>query len=173
MPRREPSRRPLRRGTPPNVPPELRHANELMEAGQHAQAAVAFEKIARRNAARNGARAPMLFLRAGRAYLLAGDKINGMSHLKQGLSMIATRGDWMPLHRLGQRSVNELNELGYRSEAQEIADYLAATIPVSSETAPQTQTHANLPSNCSGCGATVDAEDVECAYCGSPIQGDD
>ena len=176
-----PFRRGFRRAAPLTVPPELRRANELMDSGQHADAALAFERIAERTAARSGARAPLFFLRAGRAYLLAGAAAKGIPLLKQGLSMIAVRRDWEPLQRFGQRTVGELNELGYISEAEEISAYLAATLPEYSAKFATAQNRADLPTHCPGCGAPLRTDEVEwldektaeCVYCGNPVRGDD
>lgn len=180
--RRRPFRHPFRRGGPRRVPPELRRANELMEAGHHAQAAEAFEKIARRADARRRSRAPHFHLRAGRAYILAGNIENGMPHIKKALASFAAKGQWEPLQRFGQRTVDEVNELGYTAQAQEIADYLSRNLP---EKGAQRQAaspkNATLPTHCPGCGAPLRADEVdwidkltaECIYCSSPVRGED
>ncbi len=180
MRRRGPFRRGFRRAAPRSVPPELRRANELRETGSHAQAAVAFEKIARRSAARRGPRAPIFFLRAGQAYALAGESLKGVSLLKEGLSIIAKRKDWAALQRLGQRTVAELTEAGLYAEADEIGIYLAKILPENA-TVPQEESRPSLPTNCPGCGAPlrpdevewIDKKTAECAYCGNPVQGED
>jgi hypothetical protein len=177
--RGRPLRRPFRRPGPPRVPPELRRANELMDAGHHAEAAVAFEEIARRADARRIPRAPHFHLRAGRAYFLAKNPEKGMPHLKKGLTTIATHYQWEPLQRLGQRAVDELNELGYQAEADEIAAFLVEKLPAG-EAPPSTASHPSLPTHCPGCGAPllsdevewVDRNTAECLYCGSPVRGE-
>ena len=180
--RRRPFRRPFRRGGPRRVPPELRRANELMEAGHHAQAAEAFEKIARRAAARRGPRAPHFHLRAGRAYILAGNIENGMPHIKKALASFAAKRQWEPLDRFGQRAIIELNEMGYNAQAQEIEDYLSDKLPEKAAP-PQriSQIKATLPTHCPGCGAPLRADEVDwidqqtagCIYCSSPVRGED
>jgi len=180
MRRRGSFRRPFRRANPMSVPPELRRANELRETGSHAQAAVAFEQIARRSVARRGVRAPLFFLRAGQAYALAGESLKGLSLLKEGLGIIAKRKDWADLQRIGQRAIAELNEANLYAEADEVSAYLTTILPENIEI-PQTQIRAKLPSNCSGCGAPVHSDEVEwidqktaeCVYCGSPVRGED
>lgn len=175
-----PVRRPFRRGAPFRVPPELRHANELRETGSHDQAALAFEEIARRTAARNGVRAPIYFLRAGQAYALAGESLKGLALLKEGLGIIAKRRDWAALQRLGQRTVAELNEAGCYAEADEISVYLATILPANLATSP-TESQPTLPAHCPGCGAPlrtdevewIDEQTAECLYCGSPVRGED
>ncbi len=180
--RRRPFRHPFRRGGPRRVPPELRRANELMEAGHHAQAAEAFEKIARRADARRRSRAPHFHLRAGRAYILAGNIENGMPHIKKGLASFAAKGQREPLNRFGQRALVELKELGYAAQAQEIDDYLSDKLPEKA-TPPQriSQIKATLPTHCPGCGAPLRTDEVdwidqhtaECIYCSSPVRGED
>ena len=94
--------------------------------------------------------------------------------------MIAMRRDWAPLQRFGQRTVDELNELGYSTEAQEIADYLASVLPKGVEQAAPNEKRASLPTHCPDCGAPVrtdevewiDTETAECVFCGSPVRGE-
>ena len=57
-------RRELRRGFAPDIPPMLQRANELLAIGQYAEAAEAFEQMARGAQARGGPRAGLLY--AGR-----------------------------------------------------------------------------------------------------------
>jgi len=180
--RRRPFHRPFRRGGPRRVPPELRRANELMEAGHHKQAAEAFEKIARRADARRGPRAPHFHLRAGRAHILSGTVDSGMPHIKKALASFAKKGQLEPLHRFGQRVVDELNELGYTAQAQEIADYLSENFPEKAAPSQRmSQKKATLPTHCPGCGAPLRTDEVdwidnhtaECIYCSSPVRGED
>lgn len=178
--RRRPLRRPFRRTGLRGVPPELKRANKLMEAGNYNEAATAFEKIARLADARRGPRAPHFHLRAGRAYILDGQTPKGMEHLKRGLSAFAARRQWEVLDRIGQRSVNELNEHGLVTEAQEIADYLQKTLPEMPVRGRTTSARATLPTHCPGCGGPIRLDEVEwldnltaeCIYCGSPVRGE-
>ena len=181
MRRNRPPRRPFRRPSPRGVPPELRHANELLENGEYAEAAVAFEKIAKQADRRRGPRAPHFHLRAGQAYILCDEADKGMAHIRQGLGAIAARKHWEPFQRLGQRVVDELNGLGHTKEADEILAYITAKLPDGRFTPSQARefrpTH---PTHCSGCGAPVRADEVEwidlqtaeCIYCGNPIRGE-
>ncbi len=179
MRRRPPFRRPLRRSGPRRVPPALKHANELMESGNYAEAAPAFEKIAQRVEARGGARAVHFHLRAGRAYILAENTKKGMTHLKHALMVMTAKKHWEPLQRFGQRAVDELNELGLEKEAQEIAALLTEKLPERS-TFAQAKSRPALPTQCSGCGAPIrsdevewiDEETAECIFCGNPVRGE-
>ena len=178
--RRRPLRRPFRRVGPRGVPPELRGANELMGNGNYAEAARAFEKISLGAEARRGARAPIFHLRAGRAYILSKDIQKGTTHLRRGLTMLAAKKQWEPLHRFGQRAVDELGELGYDKESQEIADLLEKRLPEKIELG-RDKFRATLPTLCSGCGAAIRSDEVmwidqdtaECAFCGNPVRGED
>ena len=180
MSRHRPFRRPFRRPGPRQVPPELRRANALMESGQYAEAANAFAHIAKQAERRRGPRAPIFHLRAGRAYAQAEIPGKAMPHLQKGLNMIAMRRDWAPLQRFGQRTVDELNELGYTTEAQEIADYLASVLPKSVEQTAPHEKQVSLPTHCPNCGAAVRADEVKwidaqtaaCIFCGSPVRGE-
>lgn len=175
-----PSRRPLRRAGARRVPPALRRANNLMESGDYAEAALAFEKIAQRAEARRGPRAPLFHLRAGKAFILAENVDKGMSHLRQGLGIMIKKGHWEPLQRFGQRTVDELNELGLEEEAGEIATLLAKKLP-EKEFAAQKTSRPALPTQCPHCGAPlrsdevmwIDTRDAECAFCGNPVRGED
>lgn len=173
--------RPFRRAFVPDIPPLLQRANELMSIGDYDGAAAAFEQLARGALARNGPRAPMLFLQAGRARILAGQVQPGTQHLKQGLSLLAARGQWPQFHKAGERAVQELNERGLSAEAQEISDYLKTTLPTGfvAPTATAAAKKPLLPTHCPGCGAPLRADEVEwldeataqCAFCGSPVRG--
>lgn len=181
MHKNRPFLRPFRRPGRRQVSPELRHANALMESGQFLEAASAFAHIAKQTERQRGPRAPIFHLRAGRAYAQADVPSKAMPHLKKGLSMIAIRRDWAPLQRFGQRTVDELNELGHTAEAQEIADYLASVLPKGlAQTAPPSDERVSLPTRCPGCGAPVRADEVEwidnqtaeCVFCGNPVRGE-
>ena len=113
---RRPFTRPMRRVMMGSVPPALQRANQLMAAGQYAQAADIFEQFARGALVRNGPRAPWFFLQAGQARILAGQIPAGMAHLQQGLSLFAARGQWQKLHNGGMRFVTELNAHGLTAE---------------------------------------------------------
>ena len=177
MRRRRPFRHPFRRPRPHRAPPELRRANELMEKGNYADAAIAFEKIARHTETRRGARAPHFHLRAGRAYILSEDVEKGMPHLTRGLTMLAAKKQWEPFHRFGQQAVDELKELGLDEESQEIADLLEKRSPEKIELR-RDKSRPTLPTQCSSCGAPIrsdevewiDEETAECLFCGNAVR---
>lgn len=180
-------RRPLRRAmmrqaVRPAVPPMLRRAHELMEAGDYPAAAEAFEQLARAGEARGHPKAGQMYLQAGRARILAGQKEAGFAHLKRGLGLMSAFPGQL-LH-VGRRVVGELNAQGLSAEAQEIAQWLEARLPVRPETAggafAAPARKPILPTHCPGCGGPVRADEVEwlddltaeCTWCGSPVRAE-
>jgi len=180
--RRSPGR-PLRRARAGAVPPALRHANQLMVSGQYGPAAEILEQFARGALTRGGPRAPWLFLQAGRARLLAGQVLVGMSHFQQGLSLFAARGQQQQLHQAGNRLVAELKERGLAAEARQVEDYLKTALPSGFAAVPVpdgTRPRPVLPTDCPDCGAPIRSDEVEwldevtaeCPYCGSAVRAE-
>lgn len=180
---RRPFARPFRRALAGKIPPALQRANQMMAAGQYAQAADIFERFARGALARNGPRAPWFFLQAGQARILAGQIPAGMAHLQQGLSLFAARGHWQKLHNGGMRLVRELNAHGLTAEAKQIEDTLKAILPGGFVAGPGTSAEKpkpTLPTNCPGCGGPIHSDEVEwtddataeCPYCGSAVRAE-
>jgi len=179
--------RPIRRGvirqaTRPNAPPMLQRAHELMASGNYPAAAEAFEQLARGAEARQHPKTGQLYLQAGSARILAGQKEAGFAHLKRGLGLLA--GQPVQLHHAGNRVVSELKEQGMTAEAQEITQWLKTNSPVQPETrrgAPAASARKPvLPTKCPSCGGPIRAEDVdwidevtvECNWCGSAVRAD-
>src|SRR5512137_1027326 len=93
--------RPIRPLGPPQIPPALQRANQMMAAGNYAAAAEIFEQFSRGAVNRDGPRAPWFLFQAGRARLLAGQVDMGVMHIREGLSLFAERGQWGDLQRTG------------------------------------------------------------------------
>jgi hypothetical protein len=161
--------------------PRVRRANELLEQGDYAGAASAFEELA----AGAGRRTPMLLIQAGRARILAGQIPQGMERLKEGIQSYATRGGhWRRVLRIGERLASELRTKGMESEAEELLDLLRKKMPVipprSDQTEPSERSRPRplLPTHCPSCGAPVHAGEVEwtdnntaeCDFCGNPLR---
>ncbi|MBM3151100.1 MAG: hypothetical protein FJZ96_02660 [Chloroflexi bacterium] len=181
---RRPFARPIRRAMMGEVPPLLRRANELMAMGNYGAAAEAFEQLARGAQMRGIPRDAQLFLQAGRCRILAGQVPLGMTHLKQGLSIIASRGNFQNLQNAGQRAIAELTQRGLSAEAAEIETLLKASIPAgftggAVAAAPAAKPRL-LPTSCPGCGGPIRSADVEwvdeataeCPYCGSAVRAE-
>ncbi len=175
--------RPFRRGMGvPNIPPMLQKANELLVAMDYAGAAAAFATLAARAEDRNGPRAPFFHIQAGRASILAGQKAEGYQQIKQGLLIIAGRGNFQRLNKVTHRLMDELKQHGMTKEADELGAWLKTVLPIGFTPAvdPQAAKKASLPTHCPGCGAPVRPDEVEwldeataeCAFCGSPVRGE-
>ncbi len=175
--------RPLRRPPILDIPPALRRANELMAVGDYPGAAQAFEELARGAVTRNGPRAPLLLLQAGRMRILADQVPIGMTHLQQGLEFFATRGQWQQFRNAGQRIVAELTQRGLTEQANQIEATLKSSLPAGFVPDPGTgreKAKRFLPTNCLGCGGPLHADEVEwtdeitaeCPYCGSAVRAE-
>ena len=175
-------RRAFGRGLAPDVPPLLQRANELLAQGDYGGASAAFEQLAQAAEGRNGPRAPMFFMQAGRTRLLAGQPVLGVAHLKHGLSLLAAHRQWGRFQQAGQRAVAGLNQHGLTAEAKNIADYVASALPAGFvTTAIQASARKPiLPTHCPSCGGVIRADEVEwldeitaeCDYCGSPVRAE-
>lgn len=170
-------RRQIRKTLAQEVPPILQEANFVFSKGEYGRAAELFEQIARVADGRGGPRAPLFYLQAGRARVLAGQAGLGMPSLKRGLELLAGRRQFQRLHQFGTRTVSELNEHGLKNEAAEIEAWLKTALPempLSEATAKKPV----LPTHCPSCGAPLRPDEVEwldevtaeCGYCGSPVR---
>jgi hypothetical protein len=173
--------RPSGRPPIPDILPALRRANELMVIGDYPGAAQAFEELARGAVTRNGPRAPLLLLQAGRMRILAGQVPLGMTHFQQGLELFAVRGQWQRYYISGQRVVAELSQRDLTEQAKQIEATLKNSLPagfVPGPVAGPERTKPVLPTNCTGCGGPLHTDEVEwtdeitaqCPYCGSAVR---
>ncbi len=173
-------RRDRRKEFAPGIPPILQEANLAFDKGEYGRAAQLFERIAEPADARNGPRAPLFHLQAGRARVLAGQVALGIPSLKRGLELLAQRKQLQRLHHMGIRTITELNERGFKSEAEEIEIWLKTLLPSmpSFETQTPPAKKPVLPTHCPSCGAPLRPDEVEwlddvtaeCGYCGSPVR---
>ncbi len=177
--------RPLRRAFAPDIPPLLRRANQMLSAGNYAEAASAYEQLARAAEARGGPRAPFFYIQAGRCKVMAGRPANGVEDLERGLGLFAMRGQVFKASNVGNRVIAELNQRGLKNEAQQVTDYLKELVPGVGQgggggAKPATSQRRALPSHCPGCGAPLRPDEVDwvdettatCEYCGSPVHGE-
>lgn len=170
-------RRHIRKSLAQDVPPILQEANFAFSKGEYGRAAELFEQIARAADGRGAPRAPLFHLQAGRARVLAGQAALGFPSLKRGLELLAQRGQLPRLRRFGTMTVNELNERGFRNEADEIAVWLESVLP-NAPSAENANARPALPTHCSSCGAPLRPDEIEwldqvtaeCGYCGSLIR---
>jgi hypothetical protein len=174
--------RPFRRAFAANIPPLLQRANQLMANGNYVEAASAFEQLARAAEARGGPRAPYFYIQSGRAKVMAGQTAGGMEYLQRGLGLFATRGQEGKVFNVGNRVVGELNQRGLSKEAQKVNAYIKSLLPDFDANlgAASPSKRPPLPTHCPGCGAPVRPDEVEwldeataeCAFCGSPVRGE-
>lgn len=172
-------RRQIRKTLAQDVPPVLQEANFVFDKGEYGRAGELFEQIAEKAEARGGPRAPIFYLQAGRARILAGQTALGLPSLKRGLELLVQRGQFPRLQQAGTRVIAELNERGLKNEAAEIEAWLKTALP----SVPSFGTSLKrpvLPTYCPACGAAVRPDEVdwldeitaECAYCGSPVRAE-
>jgi hypothetical protein len=183
FPMRRIFRRQIRKTLAQNVPPILQEANFAFDKGEYGRAGELFEKIAQTTDARGGPRAPIFYLQAGRARLLAGQTRLGLPSLKRGLELFAQRGELRKLQQAARRIINELNARGLTAESAEIESWLmnrTSSMPAV-EDQPVPAKRPILPTHCPSCGAALRIDEVEwldsftaeCVYCGSPVRAQD
>jgi hypothetical protein len=173
-------RRQIRKTLAQDVPPVLQEANFVFDKGEYGRAGELFENIAATAAARGGPRAPLFYLQAGRARILAGQVVLGMPSLRRGLELLAQRKQFPRLNQAGMRVIAELNEGGLKKEATEMEAWLKNLLPPMSSFDPVevSAQKSILPTHCPACGAAMRPDEVEwlddvtaeCAYCGSPVR---
>ena len=170
-------RRHIRKTLAAEVPPILQEAIFAFDKGQYGRAGELFEKLAETASARGGARAPIFYLKAGQARILAGQIALGMPSLRHGLELLAERQKFLRLQKAGKRVITELDERGLSKEASEL-EVLLKTLMSSETLLDISERRTVLPTYCPSCGAAVLPDEVEwlddvtaeCAYCGSPIR---
>jgi hypothetical protein len=182
-----PPRRPPRRGKSYGLPgapalaeaalKDLRRAHTLMERGEHANAAVLFERQAR-DAGDRGFSMPAahLHLQAGRARVLAGESEAGAKNVQRGLEILTETGERQRLAKSGSLLVKDLARLGQDRLTEEVKKFLDLKLdyPLEDLMAQETVS-STLPIKCPKCWAVLRAEDIEsrgrrgpvCVYCGS------
>jgi hypothetical protein len=170
-------RRQIRRALVQDVPPILQEAHFAFSKGEFGLAADLFEQIARTADGRGAPRAPLFYLQAGRARILAGQTALGIPSLRRGLELLAERQQYQRLSQAAKRTVGELREKGLSQEASAIETWLATILPATLTPQPASP-RAVLPTHCPACGAPLRPDEVEwlddvtaeCGYCGSPVR---
>lgn len=172
-------RRHIRKTLAQDVPPILQEANFAFDKGEYGRAGELFEQIAQTAAARGGSRAPLFYLQAGRARILAGQTSLGMPSLKHTFELLARQRRPLRLHQIARRVITELSERGLEREAAELESWLNDASPSAPPMGVPTKRPV-LPTHCPSCGAGVRPDEVEwlddataeCAYCGSPLRAE-
>jgi hypothetical protein len=152
-----------------------------MEEGKYQEAGVIFEDLGLRAMERRIARAPNLFLQAGRAFIEAEDNERGLSLLRRGLLLMARMGQARRLPFATKRVLDGLRGKGLQEESEELEREIKEILAkegISLSDLTIERKIPKLPGKCSQCGGTVYAEEVEwsdqrtakCDYCGSVIR---
>ncbi|MBL8062622.1 MAG: hypothetical protein JNK32_06360 [Anaerolineales bacterium] len=169
------------RGDPP-VSPMLQRAHQMMQAGDFANATLAFHDLAKKAEEAAPERAPILYAEAGRACILSGQNKKAIAHFRSTLTLLGTQGRFQRMERMGGRIIQELREHGLTAEADEVATVLKHNRPQSDgdEIEKALKKRPLLPTHCPSCGAALrpdeaewlDEATAECDYCGSPVRAE-
>jgi len=151
----------------PRQQKELRRANHRLAVGDHANAGFLFENMANRAYDRGiPYPAPMLFLQAAHAYLLAEDLQASLAAARRGLELLVSQERWAQLHHEGQRY---LAEAAATEGAAQLAAWLAEVtpqpvpqLPATQETCPYCGAHGSLLPMAAGRASS-------CRYCESVV----
>lgn len=172
--RRPPRRRPAR-----PVPPGVRQAERLFRQGRFEQAAGRFRSLAQ-EAAQRGLWGPAarLHLRAGQAFLEAGQVEQAVEDARRGLGAMVRAGRPAQAGKLFRRVVRSLEERGYHEQAEALRQEAAQQRKGRPGPRGRGAGRYVWPTNCPNCGATltedayrpVRPDAVECTYCGSLVQ---
>jgi len=153
----------------------LRAAHALLQAGDYAQAAGAFETIAEEAGTLGLPLAAPLSVEAGVAWILAGELGRGLTIAERGLDWLHEGEPGPRVAMLRDRVLEALQKTGHASETNALLQkYAAHTSP------PLTVPRGHLPASCPQCGGRVRPDEVEwvdgstavCDYCGSILQAD-
>lgn len=196
MRRRRLPRRPFRRGPlgglPPKrrpIPPKLKEAHRLFDAGEYEQAAGLYAELAEKAEERGIPQAPNLYLRCGTAWIKVGDLEKTEEMYKKGLGILADRQKWFQLKKSGRITIERLKAEGQKDLAETIETWLEEQVPEKIKESDAWQKkivdsklpRAKLPSNCDNCGGPVNPKEVEwfdannpvCSFCGTVLNTDD
>jgi hypothetical protein len=159
----------------------LNQANRLLAAGQPGQAAVMFADLAQQlEASNHPRRAANLHAMAAHAFADSSAEAPALTHARAALTLFIQ-------YQMNQRTpvfyaniTRKLAAKGLNGAAEQLKKEFGAQVgPLPAPTAPPAG-HAPLPTNCTKCGAPVrsdeaswvDANTIECNYCGSLIRSE-
>jgi tetratricopeptide (TPR) repeat protein len=170
------------------VPPLLLSANLAFHAGNFAEAAAAYLKLAEKGVERGHHQAPNLYLQAARCYVMLGKSDEAVKTIREVAQYLAKEQRWADLYRALQRSQIFLQDREYRTESRMVESWKEELIPVAIiknldlEFQHKRVSHkkALLPTHCPSCGGSVNPLEVEwvdegcvvCEFCGSIVRGE-
>ncbi len=173
-------RRLWRRGDPAMALPRpvvrrLRRAHALLQAGEYAQAAEAFEPIAEEAGTLGLPLAAPLSVEAGVAWILAGELDRGLTSAERGLDWLHEGEAGPRVAILRGRVVEALRKTGHTTEATALVQKYAG-----GPSLPTASARGRLPASCPQCGGRVRPDEVEwvdastavCDYCGSILRAE-
>jgi tetratricopeptide (TPR) repeat protein len=157
----------------------------LMNQGQYAQAAVLFERIAQRAENKAPARAPHLYIQAGKAWFLNENYSEAISKSKIGITLLSRAKRYGEIQQIGFRINNLLLSQGLTNEAEEINRFIGQVLDQAADEHQNISlsiqpSAAILPNNCDKCGAPILPADLVwadeltaiCEYCGNRVRGE-
>ena len=156
-------------------------ANHLVAQGKPGQAAPLFAKLAEVESTNHPRRAANLHAQAAHAFA---DTQQGPAALIQARAALHLFLKYKMIERTPVFFANitrKLNNKGMENAADAlISEFGSRIAAIPAPEAPATQKHGVLPTNCPKCGAPVhgerakwvDANTVECEYCGSLIRSE-
>jgi hypothetical protein len=165
------------------IPPKLKEAHRLFEAGEYEKSAELFAELAEKAEARRIQQAPNLYLRSGDAWIKADDVVKAEEMIKKGLGLFVEHRRWMQLKRSAEATIEKLEVEKQDDLAKKIGEWVEARIPeeIKQQAVNRRKTtvegQVKLPSNCGNCGGPVNPKEVEwydavnpiCAFCGSVL----
>ena len=103
---------------------------QLIKAGEMAAAGDAFTQLAYVGEASHRAIVPDNYLRAGRAYMLAGNQKDGMARFQAGIEFIYNIIGDAPLLEYGKQIIQTLRRDGFEEQSREVANWLERALEV-------------------------------------------
>ncbi len=151
----------------------LRQAHRWKEMGRLEEAAAGFAEIEQTAWSLAPARAALLAVEAGLAFLLAGDIERGRHHLDSGIAWLR-QNEPVRAASVAGRAGRELRAAGLEVEAARLG--VEPAPPIAATPYPRVR----LPSKCPYCGGGIlpaeaewaENDGVLCAYCGSRVTAD-
>ena len=153
----------------------LRKANNLLEKGKHAEAALTFQRIAINAKDQKLKQAPWIFIRSAQAFILSGQIDNGFSLIQKALKLFADTDNWSAFQK-SKTLINEqlMNSFGLPKQGDKLRECIDLSFPeFTDKRLPEPK--INLPLKCDQCFATIIPIETEvlgdnkcaCAFCGN------
>jgi hypothetical protein len=168
------------------IPPKLREANQLYQAGEYEKAASLFAEVGERAMMHEVPQAANLFMRAGIAHLKNQEEDAAFELFKQSSTYCIEKARWQQLARILEVSSAELETAGKPEMASNLRTWVQDKLPSGMNldnyrqamTKKASNAAVKLPVNCPKCGGTVNPKEIEwadaanplCSYCGSILR---